>query len=260
MSNIINFNDVINKKQKRKKNKFYMYAFFMVFCMCIVIFMTSSFFSIQKLVVTGNKQYSTNDIKEILNIKRNNNIFYLLLSKPDRKLERCPKIRSAYLIYSFPNTVYVNLKENRSIGYIDGGNTSIFIDKNGIVLDISDKKIDNLPLVKGLCDKNNILQYKKGDVISTNEDIIAKVKIIEKLFNVLLKYKLDLNKLIININDVNNIHLNINDIDVNIGKIDDYDKKIMRIKDILDKYISNNDRGYINAIHPDEGIVFTPLQ
>lgn len=184
------------------------------------------YFQLKNITVTGSSRYTGEQITaKLLNSKADTNtiIFYLKYKYfVDVKIPFVEKM-SFELVDN--NSVNIKVYDKRIIGCIEFMGDYFYFDKDGIIVESTSKRIDDIPLVKGL-------KYHK---IVLNEKLEVQK---EELFDVILnltqqieKYGLKVDTIIFNNNY--EVTLNCGDIKAMLGKRDTYDEILAKLKNIM---------------------------
>jgi len=184
------------------------------------------YFQLKNITVTGSSRYTEEQITaKLLNSKADTNtiIFYLKYKYfVDVKIPFVEKM-SFELVDN--NSVNIKVYDKRIIGCIEFMGDYFYFDKDGIIVESTSKRIDDIPLVKGL-------KYHK---IVLNEKLEVQK---EELFDVILnltqqieKYGLNVDTIIFNNNY--EVTLNCGDIKAMLGKRDTYDEILAKLKNIM---------------------------
>lgn len=120
-------------------------------------------FTVEKVVVSGNKLYQDKQIEKwILNDKYSTNSLYVYLKYCFQDTKEIPFIDTMEVTLESPHTVHIKVYEKGTLGYLymDSLGKNIYFDKDGFVVEMSGKVIDNVPQIQGLeCDK--VVLYEK---------------------------------------------------------------------------------------------------
>lgn len=184
------------------------------------------YFQLKNITVTGSSRYTEEQITaKLFNSKADTNtiIFYLKYKYfVDVKIPFVEKM-SFELVDN--NSVNIKVYDKRIIGCIEFMGDYFYFDKDGIIVESTSKRIDDIPLVKGL-------KYHK---IVLNEKLEVQK---EELFDVILnltqqieKYGLNVDTIIFNNNY--EVTLNCGDIKAMLGKRDTYDEILAKLKNIM---------------------------
>lgn len=248
-------NNIIKMKKHKKgsKNFFYVLGITLISIMMILGIMFSPLFEVSDIVVTGNKLYTTDEIVKMLNLSEGNNIFYLLTKDIKLQLKKYKKIEDVKIDFIFPNKIILNVIENPPIGYICQGNNYIYIDKQGVVIDISDKSPRNIPIITGL----DINEFELGKNIDIEDKVIFEN--LSTLISVLKKHGLTKNKIVLDISNKFDVHIYINNIDVKFQTLDAIDEKVTKLAEVLN-HIPEKNRGTLDLSTYKDKIVFSPME
>ncbi len=153
---------------------------------------------------------------------RNPIIFFLKSKFSDKKT--IPFVETYDISFNSYNEITVQIYEKSVVGYLTYMGTNMYFDKDGLVVESSDKVLPNIPLITGL-DFDYIVLHDKIPLENT------------KLFGYLLdltqlieKYEIGVSK--INIDGERNFILYIGDVKVELGDNTDMNDKMADLRDI----------------------------
>lgn len=144
-------------------------------------------FSINNIIIKGNKVMSIDEILETGKIVNVKNIFAINLKKLEENLILHPRIRKASVKRKLPNLLYISIEERKPIALINTKKDMLFkiyeIDREGYIIGEGDR-ISNfdLPVITGIESDDIILGEKIKDrlVLKILESLY---KINEKIYN-----------------------------------------------------------------------------
>lgn len=243
----------IKKHRRNPKKRFYYLGIILIFIMMILGITFSPIFKVSDVEVTGNKLYTKDEIVKMLNLNEGNNIFYLLTKDIKQQLKKYKKIEDVKVDFIFPNKIRLNVIENPPLGYVCQGNNYIYIDKNGVVIDISDNAPRDIPIITGL----GVNEFELGKNINIEDNGIFED--LNDLIIVLKKHGLTKNKIVLDIANKFDIHIYINNIDVKFQTLDKIDEKVSKLAVVLNRMPEKN-RGTIDLSTYKDKIVFSPME
>lgn len=215
-------------------------------------------FCLKEVDVTGSKRYSDKQIKElVLKTRLDYNSILLYLKYHYLKTPDIPFVEKIDVEMTTNHKVTVYVYEKMVIGCVEFMGEYLYFDKDGIVVESSPKKIENVPVINGL-QFNEIVLNKKLHVLNYDNDQSdntelsnntgqsieteqnAQTEQSKKLFHVILnltklisKYELNVNS--INFDYSNEVSLRCKDIRVLLGDKSDYEEALSDLKNILKK-------------------------
>lgn len=152
-----------NGRQKKKK-KILLSVFLAVLLLTgIAALVIWKVFTVKEIVVEGNEHYSNKQIQEfVLADEYSWNSLYVLLKYRFLDVEEVPFVDFMEVSLKNPHTLKVHVYEKEMIGYlyISAIGQNAYFDKDGFVVETSQKTIQDIPQVEGLsCDK--VVLYEK---------------------------------------------------------------------------------------------------
>ncbi len=217
----------LQKKVRRKRfSGLYitLTALLIVLIAVIVLFMN---FRLENVIVEGSTRYTEEEIKNRLILKKSDQItlfFYLRQQFSDPV--SIPFVEKIDVTMENRNTIHVTVYEKLVIGCVEMMGGYLYFDKDGIVVESTKEKIDNIPQVTGL----------KFDKLVLHEKLeIQKDGLYETILNVtklIKKYELPID--VMRFNSDNELILTADGIEVLLGRKDFYDEQLAALKNVLD--------------------------
>lgn len=183
-------------------------------------------FRVTKVEVKGNKFYSDKEIKRmVLDAPIAKNTILAMMIKTEEKTKDAQLIEKVTLKRKNMNTLVVQVKEKKMIGYFDYQGKCANFDRQGIVQILTEAPIENVPYIEGL-DVKEVKQGEKLKGINTKKlnSILSVGKMLEKT-----DQKPD--KLVFN--DMKQLVLYYGEIEVRLGNDENMDEKMNRLVGIL---------------------------
>lgn len=185
-------------------------------------------FHVDKVTVIGNEHYSDMEITNlVMNGKYGYNSVYLYFKYHDKEVESIPFIEQTDIELVSPTEVKIQVYEKAVAGYVEYLGHFLYFDKDGIVVESSNRQIDGIPFVTGLHFDHVVLH----DKLPVADDSVFKM--ILSITQLLTKYDITVDK--IYFGSADNITLYFGDVRVLLGKGDYIDEKINKLQYILPK-------------------------
>lgn len=210
----------------------------------IVWFLLSPVFNIKSIEVTNNTHVSTQEITSASQIQINENIFKYSNKEIRQNILTNPYIESVKIKRNiFTKKIRLEVKERVATLMLEYGNSYVYIDNQGNILEISQTKI-NSPILKGYV--TPLDEIKPGKRLS-NDDL-------ERLEVVLNIIKNANDKGIANLITVIDIkdkkdyvmYLESEDKTVYLGKCSDLSTQMLYVKEMLDREKNIEGEFYVN--------------
>ena len=194
-------------------------------------------YSITSVTVTGNSHYTDDEIKDmVFTGPYSYNSIVLSLMYRDKSIEDIPFIEKMDVDIVSSNSVRINVYEKAVAGYVEYLGHYMYFDKDGIVVESSNRIMEGIPFVTGLSFDHVILHkplpVKKTSVFLT----------ILNVTQLLGKYEIETDR--IAFDSDSNITLYFGDARVSLGTDDFIDEKINEMHLLLPKL-----RGYSGTLH-----------
>jgi len=160
----------------------------------IIYTLLSPIFNIKNINVVGNSKISVDEIISLSTVETENNMFKYNAKKIKQNIKQNAYIENVQLIRKLPDTIEFVVEEREATYIIQIGNAYAYIDNQGYILEISDKKLD-LPLLEEiqtiqediqvanrLCDNdliklNDILKIMESANSNEISNLITKINI-----------------------------------------------------------------------------------
>ena len=141
----------------------------------IIYFMLSPIFNIKQIQVSNNKFIQAQDIINLSGILVGNNTFKFSAIEAENKIESNPYIQKAKVKRNiFEGKVQIEIEERIATIMLEYGNSFVYINNQGYILEIATQKIDS-PIIKNY--STPLEDIKPGNRLSKDD--------LEKLENVL---------------------------------------------------------------------------
>jgi len=216
-------------KQKNSNNVLYRISKKILILLLILTIPTLLFmgiFHINKVEVIGANRYSEDQIKQIV-FQTPPDHYSLLLYLKYRFFEKpnIPFVESMDVNMVSSHSISIYVYEKMIAGCVEFMGEYLYFDKDGIVVESTSTRLDNVPLIKGLQYNEIVLNHK---LVVQKEELFDVIINITKLIN---KYGLEIDSITFN----NNYEITIDsaDITVLLGKKSTYDESLSEFKNIL---------------------------
>lgn len=240
MSNVI---ELRNKRRKKKKNPINKYLLLICIILITILIIAFRVFKIEYYEIEGNRLYSNEEILEILNLEKNENIIHVYINT-NKNLSKYPFIDDIKLEYISYNKIRIRVFEKQVIGYIFYMSNYLCIDKDGYIIDYAtlEELDDKIPIIDGIASDSLVI----GEKINIPQNIID---ICYLFYKAEIKEMLNIDKISFQNNNSENILINIKNVMVEFGNMENFNQKIQIMKDILNNvpeeengtlYLGNN--------------------
>ena len=207
--------------------------FVVLLLIAVSAFAFSPFFIIDEITIQGNNNIQLNELGYALQ-QNSDNIWLFSINQARHNILQLPYAQNVYITKNFINrSLHIYLIERQTIGYIEfNQDTFLFIDKEGIVLEIAPSPSRPLPTILGL----NFDGFLLGNALNVeNQQIFYKISYIT---NWLIAYDMERTISSIDVSDLFNIKLLYGNIVINIGDFNDINSKIRVAKSLLPQITS----------------------
>jgi cell division protein FtsQ len=182
-------------------------------------------FKLNNITVTGSSRYDSGQILDrLINSEADNNTLIFYLKYKYFTDIRIPFVEKLSFELVDRNSINIRVYDKRIIGCIEFMGDYLYFDKDGIIVESTSNRLDDIPLIKGL-------KYQK---IVLNEKLEVQK---EELFDIILnltqqieKRELDVDT--ISFNEKYEVTVDLGDIKALLGKRSTYDEILAKLKNI----------------------------
>lgn len=237
----------VDKKIKKKKNRLIFFIIILLTSTFLILYTKTSFFHILSIEVNGNEKITDEKLVLASGIIIDENIFKINLKMVRENILLHPYVKNVIVKRKLPNKIRIEVEERKEIAVINYIGSYIYIDEEGIILNIlSEKNNEEIIEIGGI----EILSPQIGNKIEfVDEEIEPRVFDFINNSNVLGLWKF-FNKVTIDENQNVAIHME-NGGEVAFGTLDDVKYKLNFLISILEELEIKN-QGY-RTIHLDKG-------
>lgn len=128
-----------NTKAKKKRdiiNIILLIMLFAILCIGIYFACTLPKFRVLSIQVKGNERLDPKTIAQVSGIKYGENLFLLSKREAIERLKNNPYIEDVTVVKKLPNSVFIQVKEKKVIGYISSEGNSYLIDSKGKIIEV----------------------------------------------------------------------------------------------------------------------------
>ncbi len=219
----------VEEVEKRHRMIHYVTSIYlMIVVIAIIVVFTS--FSIEDIQVTGNEHYTNDEIVKIVTSSGNgyiDNSLLLYVKNKFEPIEDVPFIDKMDISYNSRHVITIEVYEKAMAGCVQYMNQYVYFDKDGIVLETSDKKIEDVPCIEGMTFKSMTLHQK---LPIKDSDRFEKILKITQLLD---KYQLNITG--VEFTENGEILLYEEDIKIELGKGDNVEEQFVDLGNILSK-------------------------
>ncbi len=198
------------------------------FCLVLVILILVLFIScrLENITVVGSSHYSAEELEDkVITKKTDRNAVLLYLRYKYGNFDSIPFVEDVDIELVNRNSVRIHVYEKTITGCIECMGNYMYFDKDGIIVESSDEKLDGVPFVTGLEFDKMVLYEKLVVQKKTLFDVILNITQLIK------KYDLEIETIQFNL-DLEVI-LYCGDVKVLLGKRTTYDEQIAELKNLL---------------------------
>lgn len=167
------------KEQRKKKKKFVKILkilFTIIFILAIAFLIAFKVFTVENVEVEGNVLYDEETIKNaVLYDDYSWNSLYVFVKYKFIKTKEIPFIDTMAISLKNPHTLHIKVYEKGRLGYVYVPEMGInaYFDKDGLVVETSEEKINDVPMINGI-DCKTVELYEKLPIDDDNlRDILT---------------------------------------------------------------------------------------
>lgn len=218
-------------------------------CIAVVIIILSTVMSltmIQTTIIDEGSNYTKDEIKDmVMDGMLDHNSIYLFLKYRYSEQKKIPFIEYIDVSWVDATTVKIKVFDKKIIGCTSYMNQFIYFDKDGLVVETSNKRQNTIPYITGL-NFEEVKLYKKIKV--KDEEIFDVILAVTQQIS---KYKLDIGE--INFDKNYNMTLYSGDITILLGKKEAYDEQLAKLQNMLKEAKKKNLKGTLHMENYVEG-------
>lgn len=226
-----------NKKRKNKKKRIKLKKITTLTLFTILLiggftfFLLSPVFNTKTIEVRNNKNISTEQIINMSGIPINENMFKFSKKNVKQSITSNPYVEEAKISRKlFSNKVEIEIKERTATLMLEYGNSYVYINNQGYILEISSNKL-NTPIIKGYV--TPLEEVKPGNRLNKND--LERLKVVLNIIELANSNGLEGLITQINIEDDKNYKIIIESEDktIYLGECTDLSTQMLYIKEML---------------------------
>lgn len=218
---------------------------FITAALVLIIFIAIASISINKITITGNSWYTSEQLESILfpNTLSRNSLYCFIKNNISEK-ESIPFIQDYQIGFKSPFEVEVIVYEKSLVGYVEYMSSYMYFDKDGIVVESANEKLDGIPLITGLSFGQITLNRP---LPISNKDMFPQILNLTQVLSV-NEIKVDR----IYFNSSGEATLYIGAVEVILGDSSNMNGKISELKDMLPSIKTLSGTLYLDSYDPDD--------
>lgn len=226
----------MKREGKQKKKKILMVTFLLIASFAILFFSLQ----IRTVEMSGNERYTKEQIENLIfdtNLSRNS--IYCYYQSAFRPHKSIPFVEDYKIVFRSPTKVEIILYEKSVVGYVSYMNSLMYFDKDGIIVESTNEKLEGVPLISGL---------KFGHIVLHKSLPVEEPQVFNEILNltqVLSVYGIIVDK--IHYNSDHEAQLTIKNLVVKLGTNAQISGKISELNDILRDYAELSGTLYLDT-------------
>ena len=200
--------------------------------------------NIREITITGNSQYSDQELADkIFDRPLSYNSLYCLLNNRFGRQVSIPFIEDYQLSFASPTRVEIIVHEKSIVGYVSYMSSYMYFDKDGIVVESANRRLDGIPHIEGL---------KFGQIVLHQELPVENRKVFDTILNltqVLTTHHIEVDEIRFDAHNAPTLYMS--GIQVILGDDDYLDSKISLLSDMIPSLEGLDGVLYLNSFDPN---------
>ncbi len=200
--------------------------------------------NIRRITVVGNNRYTESEIVDMIFQKDMdfNSAYCYLMEKIGNHHPQIPFVEDYKLVFHGPTHVEIIVHEKSVVGYVSYMSSYMYFDKDGIIVESTNEKLDDVPHITGL-DFGHIVLHQPLPVASQTifEEILNLTQVLEV-------YDIKVDK--IKYNSKGEATLYIQEIEVFLGGSSDISGKVAELSDMMPQLEGKCGTLYLDTYDP----------
>lgn len=233
--------------KSNKNRKAGVIAILIVIIMAVVLAVSVIIvFKAETVTVTGNEICDEDEIRKVFTSgPLGDNTLVIKLRDKLGAFESIPFIRDADITVVDRNTVNIQVYEKSLIACFYYMGQYIYFDKDGMILETTNEKMDNIPCIEGISFTN----FTLNEIIAVEEE--GQIDMILDLSELINHYSLDVDRVVFS--NKNEVTLYCGGIKVFLGNKSLYDQQIASVSDVIRKSLKKGMSGTIDMRNYQRG-------
>lgn len=234
----------IIRKKKRIKKVIKTLLLLAIIIGGICFALISPIFNIEDIKVNGNEQINSDMIVSLSQLQVGQNIFRFYKEKVINDIKTNAYVENVKIKRKIPNKIEITIEERKQDYNVEFLNGYAYINNQGYILEISEKKLD-LPVIKGISTPQE--QIVEGNRL--NDDDLEKLETVIQIMNICKSYDLDKKVSSIDITDLNDYIMEMDEEKkiVHLGNNSNLSNKMLYVPTILAENQGKEGTIYLNG-------------
>ncbi len=245
----VKIRDYKKRVRRHRRNRKIM-LFLFLFAMLLGVMFFAPWFKINKITVEGTSHVTEQSVISASTIGYGRNVFRTSIKKATRGIKALPYVGEVKIVRKFPATIKITVTECSVYGYIKLKNAYVYIDKNGKMLEQSNRPpADSVPAIE----KFNLEKYEPGGEFKSKDP--GKEQYIKDLFSIFAQNGMINRISVINIPNITDLSFTIdNKLEVYVGENVNLDYKINFLAVKSYESLGDSTRGHLNVSSGDKAV------
>lgn len=216
----------------------------MILAVLLIVAASALSVNIRQVTVSGNSRYTGNEIVELIFQKSIdwNSAYCYVKERLGKEHQQIPFVEDYKIIFHGPFELEIIVHEKSVVGYVSYMSSYMYFDKDGIVVESTNKELEGIPRIDGL---------SFGQIVLHQPLVVKSQEIFEdilKLTQVLETYGLKADR--IQYDSAGAATLFMQDLEIYLGDSSDINGKVAELSDMMPQLAGNSGILYLNTYDP----------
>jgi len=149
----------LKEQRRRKANRRLIFLLFLFFTLIAAVgYVQSPLSHVKRITVKGNDMYSTAELIKKTGLSQQTNIWKVNSKEVSAKLQSLSEIKQAIVRISWPNTIFITVKEHKRVAFLEKNATYYPVMENGKIL--KSRKVLDIPSSSPI-----LFDFEEGSVL-----------------------------------------------------------------------------------------------
>jgi cell division protein FtsQ len=246
----VNSNANPKRKKRKKKKTFTLFlvkwtSIIVLLVGTIIFILTTPMFNIKQININGVEQLTEEQVLSLSGLNINENIFKNSKSTIIKNIKQNPYIEDVAVSRKLPDTLEITIQERPKAFMLQFVNGYVYINTQGYILEISDKKLDLPIITEYKTEEDKIVEGNR----LINEDL-ENLNNVLKITEALEEIEIPKNKITsIDISDKEDytVYIEEEKKTIHFGDISNLNSKILYVKAMIDQEKGNEGEIFVNG-------------
>ncbi len=234
-----------HKKTKQKSKTIKLALLLMAIVVCLILI--DKVVRVDTVNIVGNEVFTADEIKkDLFSGKETKSLASILIQKLMGQEKKIIYLSNYYISIDSLHTITVTVQEKEPFGCIDYGGMYVYIDIDGMILDLDKEKREDVPILEGIYITKAILY----EPIETKD--LSKLKHLQKLKSLVQKHDLSVDVMYCSAKET--FRLTVGTIQVFLGDMSNLEEKVNKLVSIYPKMEGLSGTLYLNEYNDQNNV------